>query len=255
MRLNKYIAHQNIASRREADRLIKEGSVSVNGVLETNPAYNVLDTDKVLCDVECRKNKVYIKLFKPRGFVVSKNKEEGKPIYKLIEEKFNDIYPVGRLDKDSSGLIIFTNDGVFSRKIISSDSDCEKEYYVKVDADIPPGALKRLEYGISLDGVKLKRALVKRIDKDSFYITLKEGKNRQIRRMCNKVDLNVLVLKRIRIGGVRLETLELGCFEHLRKDEIASIMNGENYKPKKRNNRKNTSFSNSKAGVNKKYEK
>lgn len=224
MRLNKYIAHQNIASRREADRLIKEGHVYVNGNLEINPATDVTDDDKVVCNLDNTKKKICIKLFKPRGVVVSKNRDEGKPIYKLIENDFTDLYPVGRLDKESSGLIILTNDGVLSRQILSPEVECEKEYYVKVDMELTDGALKRLEYGINLDGRKLKKAEIKRIDKISFYITLVEGRNRQIRRMCNKVDCNVIMLKRIRIAGVKLETLEIGKWKYLTKEEIDSIL-------------------------------
>lgn len=225
MRLNKYIAHQNIASRREADRIIQGGHVTVNGELETNPAVDVTESDTVVCNLENTKKKISIKLFKPRGYVVSKNSDEGKPIYKLIEKDFKDLYPVGRLDKDSSGLIIFTNDGVLSKKILSSEYKCEKEYYVKVDRDLPDGALKRLEYGINLDGRKLERTVVKRIDANSFYITLTEGRNRQIRRMCQKVDSEVVQLKRIRIAGVKLERVELGKWFYLTHAEINSILN------------------------------
>lgn len=224
MRLNKYIAHQNIASRREADRMIQAGHVTVNGVLEINPAVDVGDNDTVVCNLDNTKKKVSIKLFKPRGYVVSTNSAEGKSIYDLIKKDFDDLYPVGRLDKDSSGLIIFTNDGVLSKKILSSEFKCEKEYYVKVDRDIADGALKRLEYGINLDGRKLERTIVKRIEKDAFYITLVEGRNRQIRRMCQKIDCEVLQLKRIRIAGVKLERVELGKWFYLTHVEINSIM-------------------------------
>lgn len=225
MRLNKYIASINIASRREADRLIQNGKVKVNGILITNPATQVSENDNVECDTEKHdENKIYIKLNKPRGYVVSKNKEEGKPIYNLIKNEFNDIYPVGRLDKDSNGLILFTNDGVFSRKIIGENTNCEKEYYVKLNDNVPDGALKKLEYGISLDGQKLKPAKVKRINKNSFHIILTEGKNRQIRRMCQKVGFEVIVLKRLRIANILLSDLKEGSFQHLTEDEINSIL-------------------------------
>ena len=225
MRLNKYIASMNIASRREADKLIQNGKVKINGMIITNPAVQVSENDKVEYDIkEHKENKIYIKLNKPIGYVVSNNKEEGKPIYSLIKNKFDNIYPVGRLDKDSNGLILFTNDGVFSRKIIGENTNCEKEYYVKVNDDVPDGALKKLEYGISLDGHKLKPAKVKRINKNSFYITLIEGRNRQIRRMCQKIGFEVIILKRLRIAGILLNELKEGCFQCLTKDEINSIL-------------------------------
>lgn len=226
MRLNKYIAYLNIASRREADKLIKDGKVKVNGEIIINPAIQVGENDKIICDIENYKNeKIYIKLNKPVGYVVSNNKKEGKPIYKLLDEKLKKLYPVGRLDKDSKGLILFTNDGIFSRKIIGEESECEKEYYVKLEGNISDGALKKLEFGISLDGKKLKPAIVKRISKNSFNIILKEGRNRQIRRMCEKVGFEVILLKRLRISNIYLNDLQEGKFEYLTKDEINSILN------------------------------
>ena len=226
MRLNKYIAYLNIASRREADKLIKDGKIKVNGEIIINPAIQVGENDKIICDIEDYKNeKIYIKLNKPVGYVVSNNKKEGKPIYKLLDEKLKKLYPVGRLDKDSKGLILFTNDGVFSRKIIGEESECEKEYYVKLEGNISEGALKKLEFGISLDGKKLKPAIVKRVSKNSFNIILKEGRNRQIRRMCKKVGFEVILLKRLRISNIYLNDLQEGKFEYLTKDEINSILN------------------------------
>ena len=226
MRLNKYIAYLNIASRREADKLIKDGKVKVNGEIIINPAIQVGENDKIICDIENYKSeKIYIKLNKPVGYVVSNNKKEGKPIYKLLDEKLKKLYPVGRLDKDSKGLILFTNDGIFSRKIIGEESECEKEYYVKLEGNISDGALKRLEFGISLDGKKLKPAIVKRVSKNSFNIILKEGRNRQIRRMCEKVGFEVILLKRLRISNIYLNDLQEGKFEYLTKDEINSILN------------------------------
>lgn len=226
MRLNKYIAYLNIASRREADKLIKDGKVKVNGEIIINPAIQVDKKDKIICDIENYKNeKIYIKLNKPVGYVVSNNKKEGKPIYKLLDEKLKKLYPVGRLDKDSKGLILFTNDGIFSRKIIGEESECEKEYYVKLEGNISDGALKKLEFGISLDGKKLKPAIVKRVSKNSFNIILKEGRNRQIRRMCEKVGFEVILLKRLRISYIYLNDLQEGKFEYLTKDEINSILN------------------------------
>lgn len=226
MRLNKYISSLNIASRREADKLIKDGKVKVNGEIIINPAIQVGENDKIICNIENYKNeKIYIKLNKPVGYVVSNNKKEGKPIYKLLDEKLKKLYPVGRLDKDSKGLILFTNDGVFSRKIIGEESECEKEYYVKLEGNISDGALKKLEFGISLDGKKLKPAIVKRVSKNSFNIILKEGRNRQIRRMCEKVGFEVILLKRLRISNIYLNDLQEGKFEYLTKDEINSILN------------------------------
>lgn len=226
MRLNKYISSLNIASRREADKLIKDGKVKVNGEIITNPAIQVEEKDEIICDIENYKSeKIYIKLNKPVGYVVSNNKKEGKLIRELLNEKLKKLYPVGRLDKDSKGLILFTNDGIFSKKIIGENSECEKEYYVELNDNILDGALKKLEFGISLDGKKLKPAIVKRVSKNSFNIILKEGRNRQIRRMCENVGFEVILLKRIRIAKIYLNELKEGDFEYLTKEEIDSILN------------------------------
>ena len=223
MRLNKYIASLNIASRREADNLIKDGKVKVNGEIILNPATQVSENDKVEC-LKDEEKKIYIKLNKPRGYVVSTNKDEGKTIYELLDNKLKGVYPVGRLDKDSNGLILITNDGVFAKKIIGENTNCEKEYYVKVNDNIPDGALKKLEYGISLDGKKLKPTKTKRVAKNSFNIILTEGRNRQIRRMCQKIGFEVIILKRLRINNIFLNELKEGKFEYLTKEEIDCIM-------------------------------
>lgn len=226
VRINKYIASKNIVSRREAEKLVLDGRVRINGSVITNLATQVNENDVVEIEsIEDIKNdKIYIKLNKPRGYVCSTNKNEGIPIYKLVKNIKEKIYPVGRLDKDSSGLIILTNDGVFAKSIIEENSNCEKEYYVKLNDDIPDGALKKLEFGISLDGKKLKPAKIKRIDKYSFYITLTEGRNRQIRRMCEKVGFRVVILKRIRIANIFLDSLKEKEYQNLNKDEIDSII-------------------------------
>ncbi len=228
MKLNRYIASIDMASRRGADKLIKEGKVLVNGNTEINPAYDLLESDKVsfTFDVsEYKKSYTVIKLYKPKGYVVSTNAKEGIPIYQLVKDLPAKIFPVGRLDKDSCGLIILTDDGVLHKKIIGSDSDIEKEYFVSVAEEIKFAALKKLEHGLFIDNVALKPAVVKKINNKSFFITLKEGRNRQIRKMCRKVGYNVMVLKRIRIGSILLDGLKEGKYKHLSKEEIDSLFN------------------------------
>ena len=116
---------------------------------------------------------------------------------------------------------------IFAKQIIGENTNCEKEYYVRVNDSVPDGALKKLEYGISLDGQKLKPAKVKRVNKNSFHIILTEGKNRQIRRMCQKIGFEVIILKRLRISGILLGDLKEGSFQNLNKEEIDSILKSE----------------------------
>ncbi|HAR63327.1 MAG: rRNA pseudouridine synthase [Candidatus Margulisiibacteriota bacterium] len=226
MRLNKYMAINNISSRREADNLIKDGAVLVNGEIERNPGRKIdPENEKVsyAFDVsELESQRTYIALNKPTGYVVSTNEEEGKPVYDLVKHE-KGLAPIGRLDKDSSGLLLFTNDSSLPKKIIGEESHCEKEYYVKVVGQIPDGALEKLRTGISLWGVKTKSAAVKRRGPNSFLITLVEGKNRQIRRMCQKVGYPVVQLKRIRIHTINLDDIKLGEWRDLTKEEIQSL--------------------------------
>ncbi len=225
IRLNKYIASIDVASRRGADKLIKEGHVFVNGNIEMNPAYEIQEVDVVTFDFDIEKHKksfTTVKLYKPKGYVVSTNPDEGKPIYELVKD-LDKIQPVGRLDKDSSGLIIMTNDGVIHKKVIGSDTKVEKEYFVQVYEDLPDAALKKLKHGLSLDGVRLKEAEVKRINNNSFYITLREGRNRQIRRMARLIGCNVKVLTRVRIGSITIDNMTEGKYKRLTKKEMASL--------------------------------
>ena len=207
VRLNKYIASAGICSRRKADEMIEQGLVNVNGKRVSELGYLVSEKDKVFIEgklIHPLKHEYY-RFYKPAGYITTADDEKGrKTIYDILPKELHHLKPVGRLDKDSKGLILFTNDGVFSRKIIGEESECEKEYYVKLEGNISDGALKKLEFGISLDGKKLKPAIVKRVSKNSFNIILKEGRNRQIRRMCEKVGFEVILLKRLRISNIYL---------------------------------------------------
>ncbi len=227
MKLNRYIASIDVASRRGADKLIREGKVLVNKEVEINPAYDLEENDIVnfTFDIdEYKESHIVIKLFKPIGYVVSSNPDEGRPIYNLVKD-IGKIYPVGRLDKDSTGLIILTNDGVLHKKIIGAETNLEKEYLVTVVETLKDGALGKLEYGLSLDGVKLKKTVINKINDNSFYIILREGRNRQIRRMCRLVGYNIISLKRIRIGSIFLDGIKEGQFKALTEEEKKSLYN------------------------------
>ncbi|HAI74390.1 MAG TPA: 23S rRNA pseudouridine synthase F [Candidatus Moranbacteria bacterium] len=209
IRINKYLAYNNFCTRREADEIIKSGRVKVNG----KPAalgYQVLEHDEVAIEKDTRKNKklVYLAYNKPRG-IVTHSPQEGE---KSIENIFNfsqKVFPVGRLDKDSYGLIILTNDGRITDRLLNPDHCHEKEYIVKVDRAISPGFIKNMADGVILDdGYKTRNCEVKKIDELSFSIILTEGKKRQIRRMCEKLERKVLDLKRVRITNIKLRNLK-----------------------------------------------
>jgi pseudouridine synthase len=228
VRLNKYLADQGIASRRKADELIAKGLVKVNGKTVTELGVKVDTTvDKVEVDSKQLKNEekklVYIKLNKPYGYECSKNPPAGvASAYSLMPDSFN-VFSIGRLDKDSEGLLLFTNDGRLAYKLTHPKFEKEKEYEVTVDKNISDKHLKMLTEGVKVLGVKTAKAKVERISQRKFLITITEGMNRQIRRMCRKVGYRVHKLKRLRVGEVVLGSLQSGQFVNLSGEELKFV--------------------------------
>ncbi len=194
VRLNKYLAHTGVASRREADKFIEQGLVSVNGKVVTEMGIKIdPDIDKVEVSEEVqtiKKERTYIVLNKPRGYVTTCKKTKAEPdiVLDLIDIKER-IYPVGRLDKDSEGLLILTDDGLLTYELMHPSFDHEKEYFVEVEGNITQGSMTKLEKGVKLDGEKTKITKVRKVAKNAFFMVLTEGKNRQIRRVCKKGSL------------------------------------------------------------------
>ncbi len=228
LRLNKYIANQGIASRREADKLIEKGLVKVNGKVVEEMGYKIdPQKDTVLVNEEKMKEDrplVYIAINKPKGYVCSMKatRQDPKIVTDLIDLAER-VYPVGRLDKETTGLLLLTNDGTLVNKIIHPSSQSEKEYEVTFDVQIPEGALNKLRQGVKLAGEKTLPTRVKKIGPAKIRITLMEGKNRQVRRICQKVGFPVKNLKRIRIKELYLGDLPLGRWRHLNKQEVTSL--------------------------------
>lgn len=228
VRLNKFIADQGIASRREADKLISGGLVKINGKLVTELGTKVNpDTDKVEVDQKAAnesKRLVYIALNKPKGYVcsVKPTKQDPKIVLDLIDIPER-IYPVGRLDKETTGLLLLTNDGTLVNKIIHPSSESEKEYEVTFPTLIPEGVLNKLREGVKLAGEKTLPTKVKKVGPAKIRIVLKEGKNRQVRRICQKVGYPVKTLKRIRIKDLKLGDLPLGRWRSLSPDEVKKL--------------------------------
>lgn len=209
IRINKYLAYNNFCTRREADEIIKSGRVKVNGKTATL-GYQVLEKDDVTIEKDNRKNKklVYLAYNKPRG-IVTHSPQKGEKSIEDIFKFSQKVFPVGRLDKDSHGLIILTNDGRVTDRLLNPDHYHEKEYIVSVDRTISPGFIKNMASGVIIDdGYKTRNCEVKKIDELSFLIVLTEGKKRQIRRMCEKLERKVLDLKRVRIMNIKLKSLK-----------------------------------------------
>lgn len=230
IRLNKYLSQQGICSRREADRFIEQGLVSVNGQVVTELGTKVDPVkDKITADdqlIQRQEELIYIMLNKPAGYVTSVKPTKAEPdvVMDLIDLDER-VYPVGRLDKDTTGLLILTNDGTLTFKLTHPSSESEKEYEVTVEGVVTNGAMEKLRQGVRLWGEKTKPAKVRKITKNKMSIILTEGKNRQVRRICQKVGLPVKELKRIRTKGVKLGHLPLGQWRHLTEGEVASLKN------------------------------
>ena len=228
IRLNKHLKDLGVSSRRKADEFIAAGLIKVNGNVVTELGFKInpaVDKLEILRGVAEEKGKFrYILLNKPCGYVCSKSELDGKTIFELLP-KIAGLTYAGRLDKDSSGLIILSNDGKFVYNIAGSEFAREKEYIVRVNKPITGNYIYYQGNGlIKLDGKPVKPAKVKIIDDFCYHIVLKEGMNRQIRRMAENQGYKVLELKRIRIEQVRAANLELGKWRDLNEIEIKSFI-------------------------------
>ncbi|MEE0857503.1 MAG: pseudouridine synthase [Ruminococcus sp.] len=232
IRLQKFIAQCGIASRRKAEELILNGHVKVNG----KPAVlgdKVTAADKVFVKgkriIMPKAKYRYIMLNKPRGFITTMSDERGrKCVAQLVADVGDRVYPIGRLDKDSEGMLIFTNDGEFANKVMHPRNSVYKFYRVTVRPSIDEEQLVKLETGIELDGKKTAPAIVHVIEKQEGRVVLEmilhEGKNREIRRMCEAVGLEVARLRRTQIGGVKMGMLKQGAWRDLTEQEVKKLL-------------------------------
>lgn len=231
MRLNKYLAASGVASRRESDKLINEGKVTVNGKTASLGA-DVNEDDQIYVNgarVTIKKNEYYI-LNKPKGYICSVSDEKGrKTVIDLMPVNVGRIYPVGRLDYDSEGLLILTTDGELAQHLTHPSNAVPKTYLVKIEGTITETALNPIRSGIEIDGYITKKCKAHIVETNKEYtkihITLTEGKNREIRKMFGAISKEVTLLKRIKIGELSLRGLDRGAYRKLNKQEIAYLMN------------------------------
>jgi len=222
-RLNKYMSELGFCSRREADRLIKAGKVLVNkkpvevGQKVTEEDLVEVDGKDIRHDIK----HVYLALNKPKGITSTTNKEDPTNIVDFVKYPLR-IFHIGRLDKDSEGLILLTNDGDIVNKILRSGNKHEKEYVVKVDKKITPAFLRSMSKGVPILNTVTKPCYVERVNDYHFRIILTEGLNRQIRRMCNYLGFHVTRLMRVRIMNIELDT-KVGKWRYLTNDEIKEL--------------------------------
>ncbi len=236
IRLSKLMAEKGICSRREADAYIEQGLVLVDGIKVDQLGTKVSPNAKITLEAKALKNQkslATIILNKPVGYVSAQPEPQYTPAVKLITpenqwgtskqrlkpEHFKGLAVAGRLDIDSQGLLLFTQDGRIAKKIIGEETRVDKEYLVRVVGELPKDKLQLLRHGLELDGKKLKPAKVEWVNEDQLRFVLIEGKKRQIRRMCELVGLRVTGLKRVRVGKIRLGYLPEGKWRFLEEDE------------------------------------
>lgn len=239
VRLSKLMSQRGICSRREADKLIEQGLVRVNG--EIVNTLGIKFSEDVNIELTQRAKTlqddlVTIMINKPIGYVSGQAEDDYIPAVRLITQDthsdtdqtklrlksahFKGLAPAGRLDIDSQGVLVLTQDGRIAKQLIGENTELEKEYLVRVEGDITEEQIERLTFGLELDGKPLKRAKVKELNADQVQIILREGKKRQIRRMCEAVGLHVTGLKRVRVGELRLGKLEEGQWRFVLPEEF-----------------------------------
>jgi 23S rRNA pseudouridine2604 synthase len=238
IRLSKLMSEQGLCSRREADDYIAKGWVLVDGVVINELGSKIFPEQKITLKKAAQsrqQERVTVILHKPVGYVSGQAEDGYQPAVVLVKpekhwkldpssQRFDprhlqSLVPAGRLDIDSTGLLVLTQDGRIAKQLIGEDSEIEKEYLVRVSGRIAANGLERLNFGLSLDGKQLKPATVTWQNEDQLKFILKEGRKRQIRRMCELVGLKVTGLKRVRIGNVKLEKLPMGQWRYLREGE------------------------------------
>ena len=225
MRLNKYISETGMCSRREADKWIEAGRVTCNGVLAALGT-RVGDGDEIRVDgvlLDVKKKQIYIALNKPVGITCTTETQIEGNIIDLIGHTER-IFPIGRLDKDSEGLILLTNDGDIVNEILRSENNHEKEYLVTVDRPITDLSLSMMANGVKIMGELTKPCKVTRINEKTFRMILTQGLNRQIRRMCSALGYKAQRLQRVRIINVHLGTLGLGKWRDLTEPELEGLL-------------------------------
>ena len=230
-RLQKILASSGVASRRKSEELITSGRVSVNGQVIKELGTKVSGTDIILVDGKeiTREEKVYYLLNKPRGVVTTVSDDKGRKTVLDFIDTNQRIYPIGRLDYDTTGLLILTNDGEFANLMMHPRSEIDKVYVAKLEGIIKGEEIKKLTTGVMVDGEKLKatRAKLKKVNRETnssiVEITIHEGKNHQVKKMFASVGFNVEKLKRERLGFLTLDNLKSGEYRHLNPKEVKKL--------------------------------
>ncbi len=230
MRINKYLAECGLASRRASEQIITAGRVKLNGKIVTDLATDVSEDDFVTVDGKRAQpihKHIYLMLNKPKGYITSTNDEKGrKTVMDLLDKKFANkrIFPIGRLDYDTEGLLLLTTDGDLCNRISHPRNDISKTYVAKIENEVSEEELNKLRGGVILDGVKTKRCRITVLEFDGkltrLEVVISEGRNRQVRRMFESINREVVFLKRVGVGELKLGGLGRGECRELKPGEI-----------------------------------
>lgn len=224
MRLDKFLANYGLGSRKEVKKFLKEGLVKVNGKV-VKQASTKIDPDhdnvQFLDQIIEFQEDVYYMLHKPEGYICSHEGSLYPSVLELIDDLRSDLIMVGRLDVDTEGLLLISNDGQFAHQVAHGKKDVKKKYYIELEKTMDQKCIPDLEEGILLDGEKTKAAKVEMIDEKRLYLSISEGKYHQVKRMMHYCDNEVKYLKRVQIGDLKLDpSLDLGEYRALKPEEI-----------------------------------
>ncbi len=248
LRINKWLAEEGVCSRREADALIEKGLISIDGQKVTQQGEKIVPGQTLTLAQKASRqldNQLSLIFHKPEGIVSGTPEGDEIPAVRLITKdslsgksqaipgRYNKLAPLGRLDKDSRGLLILSEDGVLAKAVIGPESRLDKEYIVKVKGDVTEAKLEKLRHGLELDGRKLKPAIVEQVKPHELRFILNEGRNRQIRRMCQLVDIRVVDLLRVRIGPLELAGLPEGKWRPISGKEREALLKALPPRPRK----------------------
>ncbi|MGN0787847.1 MAG: pseudouridine synthase [Candidatus Onthoplasma sp.] len=228
MRINKFLAQAGLGSRRKVEEFISDGKIKVNGKITTDLSTDIKDSDIVYFNnhaIKTNQKFVYYKLHKPKGYVTTVSDDKNrKTVMDLMRGVHTRVYPVGRLDYDSEGLLLFTNDGELTNILTKPNSEIKKTYVVHVEGQVTNEEAKKLSSGVIIDEYKTKPCSIQIVESNpvqtKLKVTISEGKNRQIRKMFASIDKNVTLLRRVQIGDIRLGGLSRGEYTELNKQEL-----------------------------------
>lgn len=233
MRINKFLAQAGLGSRRKVEELITSGKVKVNGKVTTLLFSDIKDSDIVMCEnkqVKLTQNFVYYKLHKPKGYVTTSSDDKNrKTVMDLMRGVHTRVFPVGRLDYETEGLLLLTNDGEIANILTKPNSKVEKSYVVTIEGELNKEEILKLSKGIDIGGYKTKPCSVQVVETDKLHskikITITEGKNRQVRKMMEAVGKQVQFLKRVSVGEIQLGGLSRGEYKQLNQKELKYLNN------------------------------